>query len=130
MHRIGPARITTCALVAALSVSAASCAAIEDYSRRVGRNACRSAGTCTVYDQTGAHQEPCWPTQEGQMAYPGDPDWPFEHGVCDTVAQMNAPWPELSGTTPDTSASTAADTRTTAVRRPASGDSGDAAGVH
>lgn len=64
------------------------------------------------------------------MAYPGDPDWPFEHGVCDTVAQMNAPWPELSGTTPDTSASTAADTRTTAVRRPASGDSGDAAGVH
>lgn len=115
MQSFGRARMLACTLAVSLLVTTSSCAAIQDYSRRVGRNACRSAGTCTVYDQTGAHQEPCWPTQEGQMAYPGDADWPFEHGVCDTVAQMNAPWPELSGTTADTAAATSADSRTTAA---------------
>ncbi|MFN8602240.1 MAG: hypothetical protein U0842_17390 [Candidatus Binatia bacterium] len=114
-------------MAAIFLTSASSCAALQDYSRRVGRNACRSAGTCTVYDQTGAHQEPCWPTQEGQMAYPGDADWPFEHGVCDTVEQMNAPWPELSGTAADASAEATADPHATAAVT--SGGS-MAAGVH
>jgi len=95
--------IGTLTLVVVASVT--SCAALEDYSRRVGRNACRSAGTCTVYDGTGTHEEPCWPTDDGPMAYPGDPGWPFEKGVCDTVEQMNSPWPEQAI---DTSATTSA----------------------
>jgi hypothetical protein len=77
-------------------VSVTSCTALQDYSRRVGRDACRSAGTCAVYDGTGGHQEPCWPTDDGPMAYPGEAGWPFEKGVCDTVEQMHAPWPEGS----------------------------------
>lgn len=60
------------------------------------------------------------------MAYPGDPDWPFEHGVCDTVEQMNAPWPELSDTTADANAQATADPRATA----ASSGGSMAAGVH
>lgn len=129
MRSFDRARILSWAMAAIFLTSASSCAALQDYSRRVGRNACRSAGTCTVYDQTGAHQEPCWPTQEGQMAYPGDADWPFEHGVCDTVEQMNAPWPELSGTTADASAEAAADPHATAAVSATSGGS-MAAGVH
>ncbi len=126
MRSFDRARILSWAMAMMFLTSASSCAALQEYSRRVGRNACRSAGTCTVYDQTGAHQEPCWPTQEGQMAYPGDPDWPFEHGVCDTVEQMNAPWPELSDTTADANAQATADPRATA----ASGGGSMAAGVH
>ena len=90
------ARLAIGAMALTAMASATSCAALEDYSRRVGRNACRSAGTCTVYDGTGRHQEPCWPTDDGPMAYPGEAGWPFEKGVCDTVEQMNAPWPEGS----------------------------------
>ena len=126
MRSFDRARILSWAMAMMFLTSASSCAALQDYSRRVGRNACRSAGTCTVYDQTGAHQEPCWPTQEGQMAYPGDPDWPFEHGVCDTVEQMNAPWPELSDTTADANAQATADPRATA----ASSGGSMAVGVH
>lgn len=126
MRSFDRARILSWAMAMMFLTSASSCAALQEYSRRVGRNACRSAGTCTVYDQTGAHQEPCWPTQEGQMAYPGDPDWPFEHGVCDTVEQMNAPWPELSDTTADANAQATADPRATA----ASSGGSMAAGVH
>jgi len=74
---------------------AASGAALADYSGRVGRQACRAAGACTVYDSSGRHELPCWPTKTA-MAYPGDPGWPFEPGVCDTVAEMNSPWPEGS----------------------------------
>ena len=127
MRSFDRARILSWAMAMMFLTSASSCAALQEYSRRVGRNACRSAGTCTVYDQTGAHQEPCWPTQEGQMAYPGDPDWPFEHGVCDTVEQMTAPWPELSGTAADASAEATADPHATAAVT--SGGS-MAAGVH
>lgn len=126
MRSFDRARILSWAMAMMFLTSASSCAALQEYSRRVGRNACRSAGTCTVYDQTGAHQEPCWPTQEGQMAYPGDPDWPFEHGVCDTVEQMNAPWPELSDTTADANAQATADPRATA----ASSGGSMAVGVH
>ena len=129
MHSFERTRILSCALAAVFLTGTSSCAAIHEYSRRVGRNACRSAGTCTVYDQTGAHQEPCWPTQEGTMAYPGDPDWPFEHGVCDTVEEMNAPWPELSGTAEDGSATTA-DPRTTAATHAAISGGAVAAGAH
>ena len=126
MRSFDRARILSWAMAMMFLTSASSCAALQEYSRRVGRNACRSAGTCTVYDQTGAHQEPCWPTQEGQMAYPGDPDWPFEHGVCDTVEQMNAPWPELSDTTADANAQATADRRA-----PAASSGGSlAVGVH
>ena len=89
-------KATTGVLAVALAGSTMSCAALEDYSRRVGRNACRSAGTCTVYDGAGRHEEPCWPTDDGPMAYPGDAGWPFQKGVCDTVEEMNAPWPEGS----------------------------------
>ena len=126
MRSFDRARILSWAMAMMFLTSASSCAALQEYSRRVGRNACRSAGTCTVYDQTGAHQEPCWPTQEGQMAYPGDPDWPFEHGGCDTVEQMNAPWPELSDTTADANAQATADPRATA----ASSGGSLAVGVH
>ena len=126
MRSFDRARILSWAMAMMFLTSASSCAALQEYSRRVGRNACRSAGTCTVYDQTGVHQEPCWPTQEGQMAYPGDPDWPFEHGVCDTVEQMNAPWPELSDTTADANAQATADPRATA----ASSGGSMAVGVH
>jgi hypothetical protein len=126
MHNLERARMLSCVLATIFLTTTSSCAAIQDYSGRVGRNACRSAGTCTVYDQTGAHQEPCWPTQEGTMAYPGDADWPFEHGVCDTVEQMNAPWPELSGT--NVAAAPTADPRTTANAHASGGAL--AAGTH
>jgi len=99
-------------LIAIASVT--SCAALEDYSGRVGRSACRAAGTCTVYDGRSTHQEPCWPTEDGPMAYPGDPGWPFEHGVCDTVAEMNAPWPEGSDSAHPISTTTVATHDTTA----------------
>jgi hypothetical protein len=101
-------RLAVAAFAAAAITGAASCAALQDYSARVGRNACRSAGTCTVYDQTGRHEEPCWPTDDGPMAYPGDPGWPFQHGVCDTVEEMNAPWPEGSDAAHPITASTSA----------------------
>lgn len=74
-------------------VAASSCAALDAYSRRAAENACRSAGACTVYDQTGRHLEPCWPMPDGGMAYPGDPQWPFEKGVCDTV-RADTPEPD------------------------------------
>jgi len=77
--------VATALAIALVGGGAASCAALEAYSRRVAQNACRSAGSCTVYDDTGMHQEPCWPTPSGPMAYPGDPEWPFERGVCDRV---------------------------------------------
>jgi hypothetical protein len=92
-------RAAAVGVATAAIASATSCAALEDYSGHAARNACRSAGTCTVYDQTGRHQVPCWPTEDGPMVYPGDPGWPFEPGVCDTVAEMNAPWPGTGLTT-------------------------------
>lgn len=102
-------RAVAVGVAAMIVASATSCAALEDYAGRAGRRACRAAGTCTVEDRTGPHQVPCWPTEDGPMAYPGDPGWPFEPGVCDTVAEMNAPWPESGAT------ATAANLRTGAV---------------
>jgi hypothetical protein len=81
----------------ALCAVTSGSARAADYSGRAGRDACRAVGTCTVYDFRGMHQEPCWPTKTA-MAYPGDPGWPFEPGVCDTVQQMNAAWPEGADT--------------------------------
>jgi hypothetical protein len=89
------AGIAAGAAIAIALALAASTVARADYSGRVGRQACRSAGACTVYDARGRHEVPCWPTKTA-VAYPGDPGWPFEAGVCDTVAQMSAPWPEGS----------------------------------
>jgi hypothetical protein len=85
-------------VLALLGGGVASCTALKEYSRRVARNACRSAGSCTVYDDTGKHQEPCWPTPDGPMAYPGNPGWPFERGVCDTVSDEPSPAPGAAPT--------------------------------
>lgn len=86
LPRKSSARRTLAALSVVLVAGALdACAALEAYSRRVAEVACRSAGTCTVYDDEGIHQEPCWPTTDGPMAYPGDPGWPFERGVCDRL---------------------------------------------
>ncbi|HZR80274.1 MAG TPA: hypothetical protein VFD92_04175 [Candidatus Binatia bacterium] len=78
--------LAAAALLACVTVSPARGA---DYATDAARRACRSAGTCTVIDQTGEHESPCWPSPGGPELYPGDPKWPFEKGVCDTVAQMN-----------------------------------------
>ncbi|HZR80278.1 MAG TPA: hypothetical protein VFD92_04195 [Candidatus Binatia bacterium] len=90
-------RVFAVAALASAAATLPACASLEAYSRRVARDACRSAGTCTVYAENGAHEVPCWPTHDGPMAYPGDAQWPFERGVCDTVEQMNGEQP-LPGT--------------------------------
>jgi hypothetical protein len=59
------------AIVAALvlcGTGSSACSSLEAYSAR----AARQAGAC----QGG------WPTEDGPLAYPGDPEWPFEHGLC------------------------------------------------
>jgi len=55
-----------------LGYVSSGCSSLEAYSARVARQ----AGAC----QGG------WPTDDGPLAYPGDPEWPFERGLCNRPA--------------------------------------------
>jgi hypothetical protein len=71
------------ALVA--GVLAASCSSLSEYATRNAERECAQITTCTVYDSTGEHLSPCWtPAGRWGTIYPGDPQWPFAPGVCDT----------------------------------------------
>jgi hypothetical protein len=70
----------------ALVLSLSGCASLEAYSRRAGRDACAALDRCTVYDDSGKHEVPCfWLATERRMVYPGDRGWPFEPGVCEAT---------------------------------------------
>jgi hypothetical protein len=72
-------------LLAVAVLLIASCTSLSDYATRNAERECSQITTCTVYDQTGKHLSPCWnPPGRWGTIYPGDPQWPFEPGVCAT----------------------------------------------
>jgi hypothetical protein len=60
-----------------------ACSGLHAYSRRAGQNACKDLYQCTVYDDSGRHEVPCYYSYGlRRYLYPGDQAWPFEPGVC------------------------------------------------
>ena len=81
-RRASARRVWPAALGVAL-LGAPGCAALAAQGRRNAIAECASLRQCVVYDDTGRHLSPCW-TPPGRFGtiYPGDPQWPFEPGVC------------------------------------------------
>jgi hypothetical protein len=78
---------TMCARTIAALLGAAlacgGCAALEAQGRRNAEAECAQLSQCVVYDDTGRHLSPCWnPPGRWGTIYPGDPQWPFQPGVC------------------------------------------------
>jgi hypothetical protein len=73
-------KLFACAL---LSLSAASCAAVQRYAQVTGRDACASFDQCTVYDGEGKHEVACfqpWGTESPVLA--DDSGWPLSTASC------------------------------------------------
>jgi hypothetical protein len=66
-----------------LTLLAPSCAAVQQYSKNTGRNACASFDQCTVYDNQGKYEVACFePAGEVHEVFAGDFAWPLSTGAC------------------------------------------------
>ena len=68
----------------------AGCASLEAYSRRNVESMCPNLYQCFVYDDSGKHASACWDgAGRKPTIFPGDPDWPFNPGVCPPLPEQS-----------------------------------------